>query len=84
MASARPKTNPLLPLGALSIVAMVFGGLWLLQANGADQGVRAAQASQGLVPESIDADSPNETIRSLRGDALRISKENERLIAGSS
>ena len=78
MPKPRTKTNPILPLGAIFIVVVVLGALWLVKDDHELDGINSAEAGE-TEPTSIDADSPTETIRSLRGDALRILEENKKL-----
>ena len=77
IAMVKKKTNPILPIGAVLIVGIVLGAFFLLRSEEPDLGEASAVGGDGLVPESVDEDSVNETILALRGESQAIMQDNE-------
>lgn len=74
---AKQKTNPILPIGVVVILGVVFLAFYVLKTEEPDLGATSAVGGDGLVPDSVDEDSVNETILALRGESQVIMDDNE-------
>lgn len=73
------KTNPILKLGIFTILFVAALLTFVLVKTNGGSAVQSARAEGEVVPSSVDADSPVETIKSLKGVTQKVLEENERL-----